>query len=117
MAWAEEGVVNVIQYDIFGHGFTAWLKTGRQLDVWGIRSAPHHYGRHYGNYAAAHLAGAIKGFTFVEWDEATTPGLDTSAYAIQAGQVLVPNSPGFGLTLDEAIFQEAVQRRGFKCSL
>jgi L-alanine-DL-glutamate epimerase-like enolase superfamily enzyme len=117
MNWAEEGVVNVIQYDIFGHGFSPWLKTGRQLDGWGVRSAPHHYGRHYGNYAACHLAGAIKGFTFVEWDEATTPGLDTSAYKIQEGQVIVPNSPGFGLKLEEDIFQEAVKRGGFKNSL
>ena len=68
MNWAEEGVVNVIQYDIFGHGFSLWLKTGQQLDEWSVRSAPHHYGRHYGNYAACHLAGVIKGFTFVEGD-------------------------------------------------
>jgi L-alanine-DL-glutamate epimerase-like enolase superfamily enzyme len=115
MAWAEEGVIDVIQYDIFGHGFTHWLKTGRQLDGWGVRSAPHHYGRHYGNYVAGHLAGAIKGFSFVEWDEAVTPGLDTSAYAIQAGKVAVPNTPGFGLSLDEAMFQEAVERGGFQC--
>jgi L-rhamnonate dehydratase len=117
MSWAEEGVVNVIQYDIFGHGFSNWLKTGRQLDGWGVRSAAHHYGRHYGNYAACHLAGAIQGFTFVEWDEATTPGLDASAYRIQEGQVVVPNAPGFGLKLEEGIFQEAVKQRGFKCSL
>ena len=116
MSWAEEGVVNVIQYDIFGHGFNNWLKTGRQLDGWGVRSAPHHYGRHYGNYAACHLAGAIKGFTFVEWDEATTSGLDASAYRIQEGQVIVPDTPGFGLSLEEEIFQEAVKRGGFRCS-
>jgi L-alanine-DL-glutamate epimerase-like enolase superfamily enzyme len=116
MNWAEEGVVNVIQYDIFGHGFSLWLKTGQQLDEWSVRSAPHHYGRHYGNYAACHLAGAIKGFTFVEWDEATTPGLDASAYRIQEGQVVVPNVPGFGLKLEEDIFQEAVKRGGFKSS-
>jgi L-alanine-DL-glutamate epimerase-like enolase superfamily enzyme len=117
MNWAEEGVVNVIQYDIFGHGFTPWLKTGRQLDGWGVRSAPHHYGRHYGNYVSGHLAGALKGFTYVEWDEVTTPGLDASAYRIQEGQVVIPNNPGFGLKLEEDIFQEAVKRGGFKSSL
>jgi L-rhamnonate dehydratase len=115
--WAQEGVIDVIQYDIFSHGFTRWLQTGRRLDAWGVRSAPHHYGRHYGNYAACHLAGAIDGFAFVEWDEVTTPGLGTSGYTIHEGQVSVPNTPGFGLTLDESAFQQAVEANGFSHAL
>jgi L-alanine-DL-glutamate epimerase-like enolase superfamily enzyme len=113
LSWAQEGVVNVIQYDIFSHGFSRWLRTGQQLDAWGIRSAPHHYGRHYGNYAACHLAGAIKNFSFVEWDEALTPGLDGADYTIQEGRVSVPNTPGFGLKLEEVTFRRAVENGGF----
>ena len=30
--WAKDGLVDVIQYDIAGHGFTNWLHLGRQLD-------------------------------------------------------------------------------------
>lgn len=111
--WAQEGVVNVIQYDIFGYGFTPWLALGKQLDAWGVRSAPHHYGGHYGNYAACHLAAAIDNFTYVEWDEATTPGLDATAYRIDEGRVVVPDAPGFGLMLEEEIFQRAVKANGF----
>lgn len=111
--WAQEGLINVIQYDIFGYGFTPWLALGKQLDAWGVRSAPHHYGGHYGNYAACHLAGAMRHFTYVEWDEATTPGLDATGYTINNGQVTVPNLPGFGLTLGEEIFQRAVAANGF----
>src|SRR5262245_59239068 len=33
--WATEGLVDVIQYDIFSHGFTRWLETGRRLDALG----------------------------------------------------------------------------------
>jgi L-alanine-DL-glutamate epimerase-like enolase superfamily enzyme len=116
LEWAKEGVVDVIQYDIMSHGFTRWLATGNLLDEWGVRSAPHHYGTHYGNYVAAHLAGAVRGLTFVEWDEATTPGLDTSGYSISEGSVLVPDTPGFGLGLDEEIFQRAVRETGFAFS-
>jgi L-alanine-DL-glutamate epimerase-like enolase superfamily enzyme len=54
--------------------------------------------------------------TFVEWDEATTPGLDTSGYSISEGSVLVPDTPGFGLALDEEIFQCAVRETGFAFS-
>jgi len=79
-----------------------------------VRSAPHHYGGLYGNYVAGHLAAAIQGFTYVEWDEATTDGLDTSAYALQDGWVALPAAPGFGLKLDEAVFGRAVVREGIR---
>ena len=113
LSWAEQGIIDVVQYDIFSYGFTRWLQTGRQLDAWGVRAAPHHYGRHYGNYIACHLAAAIKNFTFVEWDEVATPGLDGSAYTITEGRVSVPDAPGFGLLLDETRFLQAVQANGF----
>lgn len=116
LAWAQEGLVKVIQYDIFSYGFTPWLHLGQQLAGWGVHSAPHHYGGFYGNYAACHLAAAIRHFAYVEWDEATTPGIDTSGYQIQAGHVLVPNSPGFGLRLDEEIFQRSVAESGWRCA-
>ena len=117
MDWARDGLVDVIQYDIFSHGFTNWLRTGAKLDGWNVRAAPHHYGAHVGNHVSGHLAAAIKGFTFVEWDEVSTPGLDASAYRVDEGEVALPDSPGFGLKLDEAVFRAAVERGGFALSL
>lgn len=111
--WAQAGLIDVIQYDIFGYGFSAWLTLGRRLDRWGVRSAPHHYGGFYGNFAAAHLAAACKRFTFVEWDEATVQAIDTSAYRVDDGRVQVPAVPGFGLKLDEDAFRSAVTTNGF----
>ncbi len=113
LAWAQEGVIDVVQYDILSYSFTAWLALGRTLDAWNVGSAPHHYGRHYGNYAAGHLRPAIRGFAFVEWDEAHTPGLDAGAYSIEEGMVDVPRSPGFGLTLDDAAFRNRVTQNGY----
>ena len=110
--WAREGLIDVVQYDIFGHGLTRWLHLGKQLDSWGVRSAPHHYGGHFGNYAGCHLGRAIRRFSYVEWDEATTPGLDASGYALQDGHVAVPDAPGFGLGLDDAVFRRAVRNGG-----
>lgn len=115
--WARDGIVDVIQYDIFGYGFSRWLALGTQLDGWGRRSAPHHYGGHYGNFAGCHLAGAIQGFTFAEWDEASTPGLDTSGYTIEQGRVRVPSTPGFGIMLDEERFAHAVAAGGYSRAL
>jgi L-rhamnonate dehydratase len=112
--WARDGLIDVIQFDIFGYGFTAWLELGQRLDEWSVGSAPHHYGGLYGNYASAHLAPAIEWFTFVEWDEAQAPGLDTSAYHIADGLVEVPDLPGFGLRLDDDLFAAAVVETGYR---
>lgn len=111
--WAQQGLVQVVQYDIFGYGFTPWLALGKRLDAWGVLTAPHHYGGHYGNYASGHLSPAIGNFAFVEWDEATTPGLDVSEYTIEDGAVVVPSSPGFGVTLDDDHFAAAVTAGGY----
>lgn len=104
---ARDGRVDVVQYDVFGHTFSGWLDTGAQLDAWGRRSAPHHYGAHLGNFVTGHLAAAIDGFTFVEWDEVSTPGLDTSAYQVKDGVVTLPDLPGFGIQLDDQVFAAA----------
>lgn len=113
MEWAREGLVDVVQYDIFERGFTRWRALGQQLDAWGARAAPHHYGGHYGNFAAGHLAGAVRGFAYVEWDEASVPGLDTSAYTVLEGRVALPHAPGFGMVLDEERFARAVSAGGY----
>lgn len=111
--WAREGLIEVVQYDIHSHSFTQWLALGQQLDAWGVRSAPHHYGGHIGNYTTAHLGAAVDHFTFVEWDEVSTPGIDAPGYTITEGQVIVPNTPGFGMTLDETFFEQTIARNGF----
>lgn len=109
MEWAQDGIVDVLQYDyINGREFLAWLSLGKQLDEWHVRSAPHHYGGHVGNYLCGHFA-AIQGFALVEWDEASTPGIQSTSYAVVDGQVQFPNQPGFGLQLDEDFFQSALR--------
>ncbi len=112
MEWAEVGLVDVVQYDVFGHTFSGWLTTGATLDAWGRRSAPHHYGAWYGNYVSGHLAGAIAGFTFAEWDEATVPGIETDGYRVIEGRVEVSALPGFGLRLDDNAYHRATSEMG-----
>ena len=111
--YARRGIVDVIQYDIFSYGLTKWLQTAPKLDAWNVRTAPHHYGRHLGNFVSGHLAPAVENFAFVEWDELSTPGLDSSAYAVDEGLVTLPDAPGFGLKLDDSLFHQAVKENGF----
>ena len=112
--WARDGLVDVVQYDIFSYGFTNWLKLGRQLDEWKVLTAPHHYGRVIGNYVTGHLTPAIEQFGFVEWDEAVTTGLE-HGHAVHEGLVKFPDAAGFGLELDSAFFQTQVEKNGYRC--
>jgi len=111
--WAREGLIDLLQYDVFGYGFSRWLALGKQIADTDIRCGPHHYGAHLGNYVTGHLAPALPHFAFVEWDEVSTPGIDAPGYSVQEGMVTIPDSHGFGLMLDEAIFQQSVLATGF----
>ncbi len=111
--WARDGLIDIVQYDIFSHGLSSWLATGRQLADWNVGAAPHHYGTLYGNYSACHLAPALATFQYAEWDEATTPGLGTDGYRLEDGAVVLPETHGFGLELDEELFARSVADNGF----
>ena len=39
LAWAQAGLVNVVQYDLLSYGFSDWLALGAKLDGWGVHSA------------------------------------------------------------------------------
>jgi L-rhamnonate dehydratase len=111
--WAKRGLIDVIQYDIRDYGFCNWIELGEILDKANVKSAPHNYGSSYGNYALGHLALAIDGFQFVEWDEIDVAGLDASQYAIIEGKAKVPSAPGFGLNLDNKYFEKIVKENGW----
>ena len=115
--WARDGLIDVVQYDVFHSGFTRWIDVGRRLDEWGRASAPHNYGGFFGNFTSGHLAGAIRGFAAVEWDEATIPAVDTSRYAVCEGWIELPDAPGFGLQLDDTAFTRMAADDGFSVSL
>ncbi len=110
---AAEGLLDVIQCDILALGFTRWLDLGQALDVIGVASAPHHFGRYLGNYVSGHLAGAVSGLKYIEWDEATVPGLAMPGYHFSDGRLSLSDQPGFGIELDEEVFARALKSTGF----
>ncbi|UQZ82193.1 Mandelate racemase [Paenibacillus konkukensis] len=112
--WAEQGLIDAIQYDLKDYGIVNWLKLSKRLARSGVKAAPHNYGGFYGNYASAQAYPAIEGFMFVEWDEAQIPGIDTSGYSIQDGLVTVPSVPGFGLHIDAAYYEGLVRSAGWR---
>jgi len=62
---------------------------------------------------ADRLAAAIGGFEYVEWNEASIPGVEALGYHVTDGEAAVPDAPGGGLVLDEEAFLPAVGAGGF----
>jgi L-alanine-DL-glutamate epimerase-like enolase superfamily enzyme len=108
-----EGIIDVLQWDVLVPGLTRWLEVAPLVEQWGRLASPHHYGTFLGNYHSCHLGLAVPNYGFVEWDEASTPGISTPGYAISEGYASVPAAPGFGLDLDEDTFGRAVREGGF----
>ncbi|TDG00593.1 enolase C-terminal domain-like protein [Paenibacillus piri] len=111
--WAEQGLIDMVQYDLKDYGLVQWLALGARLDERGIKSAPHNYGGFYGNFASCHLSPAIRGFMYVEWDEAWITGIDTTGYSVRNGRIQVSAAPGFGLQVDEAYYARQVGDNGW----
>ena len=108
-----EGIVDVLQWDYLNPGLTRWLEVSPSIEAWGRLASPHHYGTHLGNYHSCHLGLAVANYGFVEWDEATTPGIAAPGYVLENGEVTVPSTPGLGLELDEDTFGRAVREGGY----
>lgn len=114
---AAAGLLDVVQCDILGCGFSGWRRLGPRLDSLGVGSAPHHFGLHLGNYVTGHLVGFVRGLRAVEWDETATPGIVASGYRIEEGRLHLGDEPGFGIGLEEKVFAEAVRANGFDLEL
>lgn len=110
--WAREGYIDVVQTNIYQRGFGNWHTFGQELDGLGVQSSPHTYGSGIGNYVTSQLASTLHGLNFIEWDEASFDAIDASAFAIVDGVVTIPETPGFGLELDQTAFNAAVADSG-----
>ncbi len=110
---ASSGVIDVVQCDVLEAGFTRWLSLGPALDGVGVASAPHHFGLYLGNYVPGHLASVVENLRYIEWDEASVPGVSLPGYHFSNGRLRVSDLPGFGIELDEELFAQAVKATGF----
>ena len=114
---ASAGLLDIVQCDILRSSFTGWLWLGAELDGLGVSSAPHHFGAFFGNFVTGHLAAAVEGLRYVEWDEAHVPGLSAAGCRFSEGMVRLPDLPGFGIELDEDQYTWAVKANGFGLAL
>lgn len=99
LALAGEGLVDILNLDIEGYGFTRWRRLAPRAIAAGLGLSPHSFDLGLKtNYGAQLLAG-LGGATPLEGVIDETEGVDTSGYGLAEGMLRVPDAPGFGMKL------------------
>ncbi|MFC1716340.1 enolase C-terminal domain-like protein, partial [Candidatus Poribacteria bacterium] len=95
-----EKLLDALQMDISGLGFTPWRRTMPRLIEAGVLSAPHTWGDPLKVNYSAHLAAGLGNVLMLEGIPSTTHGADLSLYRLEEGILHVPkDAPGFGMKL------------------
>jgi len=94
-----EGLVDILNLDIEGYGFTRWRKLARRAIERGLLLSPHTFDLKLKTYYAAHLLAGVGGVSPVEGVIDETEGVDTSLYSVRQGLLDIPSAPGFGMRL------------------
>ncbi|WP_114854463.1 enolase C-terminal domain-like protein [Brachybacterium sp. YJGR34] len=97
LALTREGLLDVLLMDVLSFGITAWRRCLPEVVAAGALASPHAWGHPLKSLYAAQLAAGLGGVEVVEGVPGTTDGVDTSAYRLQEGRILVPDLPGFGI--------------------
>jgi D-galactarolactone cycloisomerase len=98
--------MDVLQADMNHFGFEGILEEAQMARPQGILIAPHNWGSLVGFYMQLHVGRAIDNFYGAENDPLSSDVLIADGYKITDGACSVPDSPGFGLTIDETKFKD-----------
>jgi len=106
------GGVDVVQFDMRFYGMTRWKRYLATIEETATLAAPHNWGSHLSRFYIAQFALACPRFAMVEVDSQTMPGVDDGGYGWVDGAITVPEAPGFGLSLDEDVWQALLREEG-----
>lgn len=95
-------LIDVILPDVGAMGFTAWRQLMPRLIATGKQGSPHAWGETFKSYYAAQIGCAYGHVPIVEGVPGRIDGVDDSGYVIKDGFIRLPDSPGFGMTLESA---------------
>jgi D-galactarolactone cycloisomerase len=96
---ARMGLIDVALFDVIWYGLTAWRRIMPTLAELGVRASPHAWGSPLKTLYAAQIAAGLGNVVTVEGVPGLTEGVDTSGYALQEGELSIPDRPGFGISL------------------
>ena len=98
---AREKLLDALQMDISGYGFTNWRKIMPRLVEVGVKAAPHTWGDPIKVIYSAQLAAGLGNALMLEGIPSTTHGADLGLYKLNKGILHVPEGiSGFGMKLN-----------------
>ncbi len=100
LSLVEEGILDVIQMDIAGYGFTAWRQLLPMLAEKKVKISPHNWGLKLKTHYTAALGVAYTHMPTVEGVLDETEGVNFEEYYLYEGKMTVPDLPGFGMELE-----------------
>ncbi len=101
--------IDVYQLDMRRMGFEGILEEAALARAHGGLVAPHNWGSYVGFHMQIHVGHAVDNFYMAEQDPATTDILVSDGYTVKEGRCAAPDTPGFGLQLDEEKFRSQVK--------
>jgi len=102
-------VIDILQGDMRYFGFEGIMTEAQWCKAAGLRVAPHNWGSLLGFYMQLHVGSAVTNFYMAERDPLTCELLIADGYKIKNGKCAVPDTPGFGLKLDQTRFPNLVK--------
>ena len=94
---AEEKLIDILNLDIEGYGFTPWRRLAPRAIEAGALLSPHAFDLKLKTHYGAQLLAGVGSACPLEGVIDETEGVDTSLYALQGGLLHVPDAPGFGM--------------------
>jgi L-alanine-DL-glutamate epimerase-like enolase superfamily enzyme len=98
-ALAQEGLVDVFNVGLAIVGCTRWRRVMPELAAAGVLASPHTWAGTPRPQYCAHLAAGAGNVRTVEGIPGKATGMDYSACRFAEGKLVVPDLPGFGLSV------------------
>ncbi len=99
MEMASDKVLDVYLEDIYGLGFTNWMKLGTRLRSENILASPHAWGNMLKTHYICHYAAAYGGVPTIEGVTCLSDDIDFGTYPLVDGKKTVSDAPGFGMSI------------------
>ena len=107
------GCLDIVQFDFRQYSLTKWKQYMPNFQDTGALAAPHNFGSHLSGFYIPQFARGIGNFATSETDIMAMEGVIASGYQMVDGFMELPASSGFGLDLDEELFQQAMRNTGW----
>ena len=105
--------MDVAIVDVPWNGILESIKIAAMCETYEVNCAPHNFYGHLSTMMSAHFCAAIPNFRIMEIDIDDVPWKDevVSPPAIEAGHLILPDAPGWGVDVNEAAIRAHPPRR------